>query len=43
LQAEALKAGKPEAIVETARKFITIVEQYRARVASPKVAVLNPV
>jgi 2-dehydro-3-deoxyphosphogluconate aldolase/(4S)-4-hydroxy-2-oxoglutarate aldolase len=41
VQAEALKAGKPEIIVETARKFVAIVEQYRGRKTSPKAAVLN--
>jgi 2-dehydro-3-deoxyphosphogluconate aldolase/(4S)-4-hydroxy-2-oxoglutarate aldolase len=36
VQAEALKSGNPGVIVENARKFITIVNQYRARIASPK-------
>jgi 2-dehydro-3-deoxyphosphogluconate aldolase/(4S)-4-hydroxy-2-oxoglutarate aldolase len=36
VQAEALKSGNPEVIVENARKFIAIVKQYRARIASPK-------
>jgi 2-dehydro-3-deoxyphosphogluconate aldolase/(4S)-4-hydroxy-2-oxoglutarate aldolase len=36
VQAEALKSGNPEVIVENARKFIAIVNQYRARIASPK-------
>jgi 2-dehydro-3-deoxyphosphogluconate aldolase/(4S)-4-hydroxy-2-oxoglutarate aldolase len=43
VQAEALKAGKPEVIVETARKFVAVVEQYRARVSPPKTAVPNAV
>jgi 2-dehydro-3-deoxyphosphogluconate aldolase/(4S)-4-hydroxy-2-oxoglutarate aldolase len=38
VQAEALKAGKPEVIVETARKFVAIVKQYHARIASENVA-----
>jgi 2-dehydro-3-deoxyphosphogluconate aldolase/(4S)-4-hydroxy-2-oxoglutarate aldolase len=36
--AEALKSGKPEVIVESARKFLAIVQQARARMASPDVA-----
>jgi 2-dehydro-3-deoxyphosphogluconate aldolase/(4S)-4-hydroxy-2-oxoglutarate aldolase len=36
--AEALKLGKPEVIVESARKFLAIVQQARARMASPDVA-----
>jgi 2-dehydro-3-deoxyphosphogluconate aldolase/(4S)-4-hydroxy-2-oxoglutarate aldolase len=30
VQAEALKSGRPECIVESARKFVAIVQQYRA-------------
>jgi 2-dehydro-3-deoxyphosphogluconate aldolase/(4S)-4-hydroxy-2-oxoglutarate aldolase len=36
VQAEALKSGNPEVIVGNARKFIAIVNQYRARIASSK-------
>jgi 2-dehydro-3-deoxyphosphogluconate aldolase/(4S)-4-hydroxy-2-oxoglutarate aldolase len=36
VHAEALKSGTPEVIVENARKFIAIIKQYRARIASPK-------
>jgi 2-dehydro-3-deoxyphosphogluconate aldolase / (4S)-4-hydroxy-2-oxoglutarate aldolase len=36
VQAEALKAGKPEIIVETARKFVTVVKQARAGMAAPQ-------
>lgn len=36
--AEALKSGKPEVIVESARKFLAIVQQARVRMASPDVA-----
>jgi 2-dehydro-3-deoxyphosphogluconate aldolase / (4S)-4-hydroxy-2-oxoglutarate aldolase len=36
--ADALKSGKTEVIVETARKFLAIVQQARARMASPDVA-----
>ncbi len=36
VQAEALKSGNPEVIVENARKFIAIIKQYRVRIASPK-------
>lgn len=39
VQAEALKAGKPEIIVENARKFLAIVKETRARmIASSAVA-----
>jgi len=38
VQGEALKSGKPEVIVENARKFLAIVQQARARMASPDVA-----
>jgi 2-dehydro-3-deoxyphosphogluconate aldolase/(4S)-4-hydroxy-2-oxoglutarate aldolase len=37
VQAEALKSGKPEVIVETARKFVAIVKTARSRIA-PAVA-----
>jgi 2-dehydro-3-deoxyphosphogluconate aldolase/(4S)-4-hydroxy-2-oxoglutarate aldolase len=37
VQAEALKSGKPEIIVENARKFLMIVKQARASMASPSV------
>lgn len=33
--ADALKSGKTEVIVESARKFLAIVQQARARMASP--------
>ncbi len=33
VQAEALKAGKPEVIVENARKFLEIVKRARAQMA----------
>jgi 2-dehydro-3-deoxyphosphogluconate aldolase/(4S)-4-hydroxy-2-oxoglutarate aldolase len=35
VQAEALRAGKREIIVENARKFLAIVKEARARLASP--------
>jgi 2-dehydro-3-deoxyphosphogluconate aldolase/(4S)-4-hydroxy-2-oxoglutarate aldolase len=38
VQAEALKSGKPEVIVENARKFLAIVKEARARMAAPSVA-----
>jgi 2-dehydro-3-deoxyphosphogluconate aldolase/(4S)-4-hydroxy-2-oxoglutarate aldolase len=38
VQAEALKANKPEIIVENARKFLAIVQQTRARMKSPGIA-----
>jgi 2-dehydro-3-deoxyphosphogluconate aldolase/(4S)-4-hydroxy-2-oxoglutarate aldolase len=38
IQSEALKSGKPELIVENARKFLAIVKQARAGIASPRVA-----
>jgi 2-dehydro-3-deoxyphosphogluconate aldolase/(4S)-4-hydroxy-2-oxoglutarate aldolase len=34
VQAEALKSNKPEIIVETARKFLAIIKQARAQLAS---------
>jgi 2-dehydro-3-deoxyphosphogluconate aldolase / (4S)-4-hydroxy-2-oxoglutarate aldolase len=37
VQAEALKSGKPEIIVETARKFVAIVKGTRSRI-TPAVA-----
>src|SRR5438874_3723088 len=37
VQAEALKSGKPEIVVETARKFVAIVKATRSRI-SPAVA-----
>ena len=39
VQSEALKSGKPEIIVENARKFLAVVREARARmVASSAVA-----
>jgi 2-dehydro-3-deoxyphosphogluconate aldolase/(4S)-4-hydroxy-2-oxoglutarate aldolase len=38
VQAEALKSNKPEIIVENARKFIAIVKQARAQLASSGIA-----
>ena len=38
VQAEALRANKPEIIVENARKFLAIVQQTRARMKSPGIA-----
>ncbi len=38
VQAEALKANKPEVIVENARKFLAIVRQARAQMASSSIA-----
>ena len=38
VQAEALKANKPEIIVENARKFLAIVQQTRAQMRSPSIA-----
>ena len=38
VQAEALKSGKSEVIVENARKFAAIVKQARAGAAAPKFA-----
>jgi 2-dehydro-3-deoxyphosphogluconate aldolase/(4S)-4-hydroxy-2-oxoglutarate aldolase len=43
VQAEALEAGKPELIVENARKFVAIVEQYRASAAFRKASSLSQV
>jgi 2-dehydro-3-deoxyphosphogluconate aldolase / (4S)-4-hydroxy-2-oxoglutarate aldolase len=37
VQSEALRSGKPEVIVENARKFLAIVQQARSRTASPNV------
>jgi 2-dehydro-3-deoxyphosphogluconate aldolase / (4S)-4-hydroxy-2-oxoglutarate aldolase len=39
VQTEALKSGKPELIVENARRFLQIVQQARAGMASPNAAV----
>src|SRR5207245_9553804 len=38
VQAEALKSGKPEMIVENARKFLAIVKETRARMTASTVA-----
>ena len=38
VQTEALKTGKPEIIVENARKFLKIVKETRARMASAHIA-----
>ena len=38
VQGGALKSGKPEAIVENARKFLAVVQQARARMMSADVA-----
>jgi 2-dehydro-3-deoxyphosphogluconate aldolase/(4S)-4-hydroxy-2-oxoglutarate aldolase len=38
VQAEALKAGKPEVIAENARRFLAIVRQARAQMASSDIA-----
>jgi len=38
VQAEALKANKPEIIVENARKFLGVVKQARAQMASSSIA-----
>ncbi len=38
VQAEALKANKPEVIVENARKFLALVKQARAQMASSSIA-----
>ena len=38
VQAEALKSGKPEIIVENARKFLAIVREARSRMTAPSVA-----
>ncbi len=39
VQADALKSGKPEIIVENARKFLAIVKEARARMAGSSAAV----
>jgi hypothetical protein len=39
VQAEALKANKPEVIVENARKFLAIVKQARSQMKASGVAV----
>jgi 2-dehydro-3-deoxyphosphogluconate aldolase/(4S)-4-hydroxy-2-oxoglutarate aldolase len=38
VQAEALRSGKPETIVENARKFLAIVKEARARMTAASVA-----
>ena len=38
VQVEALKAGKPEIIVENARKFLAVVREARARMNAPSAA-----
>lgn len=38
VQAEALRSGKPEIIVENARRFLAIVKDARARMIGPSVA-----
>ncbi len=38
VQAEALRSNKPDVIVENARKFLAIVKQTRAQMASPGIA-----
>lgn len=38
VHAEALKSGKPEIIVENARKFLAVVKEARARMKGPNVA-----
>jgi 2-dehydro-3-deoxyphosphogluconate aldolase/(4S)-4-hydroxy-2-oxoglutarate aldolase len=43
VQAEALKSNKPEIIVENARKFLALVKQTRAKLASSRMAAkINP-
>jgi len=41
VQADALKSGKAEVIVENARKFVAIVKQARERSAAPNVRVAS--
>jgi 2-dehydro-3-deoxyphosphogluconate aldolase / (4S)-4-hydroxy-2-oxoglutarate aldolase len=41
VQADALKSGKPEVIIENARKFVAIVKQARDRPSAPKIPVAN--
>ena len=41
VQAEALKAGKAEVIIENAKKFLTIVKQARDGKAAPKVRAVS--
>src|SRR2546428_11795348 len=43
VRADAPKAGKPEVIVENARKYLAIVKQARARMSAPNVAVTSPI
>jgi 2-dehydro-3-deoxyphosphogluconate aldolase/(4S)-4-hydroxy-2-oxoglutarate aldolase len=42
VQAEALRLNKPEIIVETARKFLAIIKQARAQLASSSLAAKSP-
>jgi len=41
VQADALKSGKPEVIIENARKFVAIVKQARDRTSAPKIPVAS--
>jgi 2-dehydro-3-deoxyphosphogluconate aldolase/(4S)-4-hydroxy-2-oxoglutarate aldolase len=41
VQADALKSGKPDVIVDNARKFVAIVKQAREGKAAPKARVAN--
>jgi 2-dehydro-3-deoxyphosphogluconate aldolase/(4S)-4-hydroxy-2-oxoglutarate aldolase len=43
VQAAALNSGNTELIVETARKFVAIVQQYRLSIASAKAEALNAI
>jgi 2-dehydro-3-deoxyphosphogluconate aldolase / (4S)-4-hydroxy-2-oxoglutarate aldolase len=42
VRADALKSGKPEVIIDNARKYLAIVKQARARMSSQNVAVTSP-
>lgn len=42
VHAEALKSGKPEIIVENARKFLAIVKETRARISASSVSKVQP-
>jgi 2-dehydro-3-deoxyphosphogluconate aldolase / (4S)-4-hydroxy-2-oxoglutarate aldolase len=42
VQADALKANKPEIIAENARKFLAIVKHTRAQMAASKAAIKSP-
>src|SRR5438046_10067676 len=42
VRADALKSGKPEVIVENARKYLAIVKEARERMTSQIVAVIDP-